>query len=196
MSSAFQLIWFGYVFLFDFRVGGFDVLPDAVGYLLIAIGLHRLSRVNQHFAAAARLAPVAMVLSLADFYQPAKPGTGLLVLTGPSFHSLPGALLTVGTMAMLVVNMLMTWHLLMGTAQLAKRHKEDDVEERAGTLWPEYKTLHILLLIVWPVVALFPSAGWVAPLCQLSVAVIAYLSMITWLREASDALGDVAIKDK
>jgi len=194
MSSAFQLIWLGYVFLFDLRVAGFDVLPDAVGYLLIGLGLHRLSRVNQHFAAAARLAPVAMVLSLADFYQPSKPGTGPLVLTGPSFSTLTGALLTVGTMAMLVVNMMMTWHLLMGTAQLAKRHKEDDIEERAGTLWPEYKTLHILLLIVWPVVALVPSAGWVAPLCQLSVAVIAYLSTITWLREAADAFSGVPIK--
>ncbi len=65
MASAFRLIWFGYIFLFDFRVWGVDVLPDVLGYLLIAAGLRLLSRVNGHFARAARLAPIAALISLA-----------------------------------------------------------------------------------------------------------------------------------
>jgi len=194
MSSAFQLMWPGYVFLFDLRVRGFDILPDVLGYLLITAGLRRLSHLNDHFAKAARLAPIATLVSLADIYEPVRSGAGILTLTGPSFRTPVGAALTVAGIALLALNLLMAWHLIAGIAQLASERGEDEILERTTTLWPEYKGLHILLMVVWPLSALAPAMGWFAPLAQLSVGIVAYLGTMGLLRQARHAFGELAGK--
>jgi len=190
MSSAFQLMWSGYVFLFDLRIMGFDILPDVLGYLLITAGLRRLSHLNNHFAKAARLALIAALVSLADIYEPVRSGAGVLTLTGPSFRTPVGAALTVAGIALLALNLLMAWHLIAGIAQLASERGEDEILERTATLWPEYKGLHILLMVVWPLSALAPTVGWFAPLAQLSVGIIAYLGIMSLLRQARHAFGE------
>jgi hypothetical protein len=189
MASAFQLLWSGYVFLFDLRVWGFDILPDVLGYLLITTGLRRLSHLNDHFAKAARLAAIAALVSLADIYEPVRSGSGVLTLTGPSFRTPVGAALTVAGIALLVLNLLMAWHLIAAIAQLASERGEEDIADRAATLWPEYKGLHILLMVVWPLSALAPALGWLAPLAQLSVGIVAYIGMMGFLRQARHAFG-------
>ncbi len=61
----------GAVFLCDPFIGVFDVLPDCVGYLLFALGLTRLSdmddRLSEVFRAAKRLALVGLARLLAVF---------------------------------------------------------------------------------------------------------------------------------
>lgn len=189
MASAFQLMWFGYVFLFDLRVRGFDILPDVLGYLLITAGLRRLSHLNDHFAKAARLAPIAALISLADFYEPVGSGSSILTMTGPSFRTPVGAVLTVAGIGLIALNLLVTWHLIAGIAQLASDRREDEITARVATLWPEYKGVHILLMVVWPLAALAPAVGWLAPLAQLSVGIVAYFSMMGFLRQARQAFG-------
>jgi hypothetical protein len=189
MASAFQFMWFGYVFLFDLRVRGFDILPDVLGYLLITAGLRRLGHLNDHFANAARLTPIAALISLADFYEPVGSGSSILTLTGPSFRTPVGAVLTVAGIGLITLNLLVTWHLIAGIAQLASDRREDEITARVATLWPEYKGVHILLMVVWPLAALAPAVGWLAPLAQLSVGIVAYFSMMGFLRQARQAFG-------
>jgi hypothetical protein len=194
MASAFQLMWSGYVFLFDLRVWGFDVLPDVLGYLLIAAGLRRVSHLNDRFAKAARLAPIAALVSLADFYEPVRSGASALTLTGPSFRTPVGAVLTIAGIAVIALNLLMTWHLVGGLLQLALDRGDEEIADRSATLWSEYKGVHILLMAVWPLAALAPAAGWLAPLAQLSVGIVAYLSMMVFLRQARRAFGESTAK--
>ncbi|MFZ2413638.1 MAG: hypothetical protein WAW16_05400 [Candidatus Cryosericum sp.] len=195
MASAFQLMWFGYIFLFDLRIRGFDILPDVLGYLLITAGLRRLSHLNEHFARAARLAPIAALISLADIYEPAKIGAGVLTLTGPSFRTPIGAVLTIAGIVLIAVNLLMTHQLIAGIAQLASKQKEDDVVERTTTLWPEYMGLHIALMVILPLAALAPAIGWLAPLAQLSVGIVAYLGIMSLLKLARRTFGESTGKD-
>lgn len=190
MASAFRLIWFGYIFLFDFRVWGVDVLPDVLGYLLIAAGLRLLSRVNGHFARAARLAPIAALISLADIYQPAKSGAAALTLTGPSWRTPLGAVLTIAGIALIAVSLLMARQLIEGIGHLASTLKNDEVLERSRTLWPEYMGLHVMLMVIWPAAALAPGTGWLAPLAQFSVGIVAYLGIMSLLSLTRGALGD------
>lgn len=190
MASAFQLMWFGYAFLFDLRIRGFDILPDVLGYLLITAGLRHLSHLNDHFAKAARLAPIAALVSLAKIYEPVNSGSGFLTLTGPSFGTPIGAALTVAGIALLALNLLVAWHLIAGIAQLALERREEGITDHAAALWPEYKGLHILLMLVWPLAALIPAVGWLAPLAQLSVGIVVYLSMMSLLQQAQHAFGE------
>ena len=69
--TPFGLVALGYVLaLLDMRVQGFDVLLDAVGWLLVVAGLSRLPVPSPLFVRARITAVVAGVLSLADLVQP------------------------------------------------------------------------------------------------------------------------------
>jgi len=55
---GFGKIFWGFLFFFDFRIQGFDILPDIIGYWLIYIGLKELVSMSSHFAAAQKYAVV------------------------------------------------------------------------------------------------------------------------------------------
>ncbi len=55
----------GAVFLFDPFIGIFDLLPDAIGYLLFAIGLYRFSDLDERLADASRAAGRLALLGVA-----------------------------------------------------------------------------------------------------------------------------------
>lgn len=187
MTSAFQLVWCGYLFLFDLRIRGFDILPDVLGYLLITLGLSRLSKINDHFARAARVAPIAALISLTELYQPVASGSGVLTLAGPSFKTPVGTVLTIAGILLIGLNLLMTWHLIAGVIQLATREKEEVITERGANLWPEYRALHIMMMVVWPLSALVPAMGWLAPLTKLSVGIAVYFNTMGFLQLARHA---------
>ncbi len=184
MASAFDLLWIAFIFLFDVRVMGFDVLPDVVGYVLIMIGLKRLASLNGHLATAAKLAPVVALVSLADFYQPPAAGASLFTLRGTTFKTPVETALTIASILLVALNLFLVYHIVTGIVELAKKKKEKDLVEAAAPLWGEYKTLHIMIMIILPIVALFPAAGWLAPTVQLAAGIVVYFSMIGFLRDA------------
>lgn len=76
-----NLIFIGYILIFfHFRINGIDLLPDFVGYLLIASGLGQLAEESEQFVKARPWAFVMSVVSI--FYGIA----GLFGITyGPAF---------------------------------------------------------------------------------------------------------------
>ncbi len=184
MASAFQLLWLAFPFLFDIRVMGFDVLPDVVGYVLMFIGLRRLASLNGHFAAAAKLAPLVALVSLADVYQPVAKGAAALALGGPSFTTTAGILFTVANSVLAILNAFLVFHIVEGVIAVAKAKKNKEVVEAATPLAGEYRAVHIMLMAVWPIAALLSTMNWIAPLAQLAIAVAIYIPMATFLRRA------------
>ena len=65
------------VVLLDLRVGGVDLLPDLVGWILVLLGLVPLLRRSGWFQLAAGAAVLELVVSVAELTQPA---TGLPAL--------------------------------------------------------------------------------------------------------------------
>ena len=70
---GFQRLFWGLLFVFDFRVQGFDMLPDTVGYILLAEGCRLLSEATARFLEARKLFIVLAVLAIPDFF-PLQPG--------------------------------------------------------------------------------------------------------------------------
>jgi hypothetical protein len=184
MASAFDLLWTAFIFLFDVRVMGFDVLPDVIGYVLMAIGLRRLASLNKHLATAAKIAPIAALVSLADFYQPPAKGAPMLAFGGPSFKTPIGASLTVAGVILIVLNLLVVYHAVAGILQLAKSRKDNEVIESGDARWGEYKALHIALIPIVLFAALVPAVNWLAPLAQLAIGIVVYFGMMGFLRLA------------
>ncbi|MCT4598270.1 MAG: hypothetical protein N4A50_10385 [Vallitalea sp.] len=64
-----KLFW-GFIFLFDFRFNGFDILPDIIAYILFYQGLTILEEKNEFFGIAKKFTIPMIVISIFDIYQP------------------------------------------------------------------------------------------------------------------------------
>lgn len=49
MRGFSKLFWGFLIILLDFRIQGFDILPDIIGYLMIYSGLTQLIYLSEHF---------------------------------------------------------------------------------------------------------------------------------------------------
>lgn len=78
MSSAcYRIAWGLLLVLINVRVGGFDLLPDLLGYLLAASGLWTLSERSRFFQAGGAAALLLLIGSIARMMV-GEPGTGFL----------------------------------------------------------------------------------------------------------------------
>lgn len=64
MSGLLRIIIGQLICLIDIHVGGFDILPDAVGAILIFIGLSALTKYSEHFNRAKPFTILLMVISI------------------------------------------------------------------------------------------------------------------------------------
>ncbi|MFC3799528.1 hypothetical protein [Cohnella sp. GCM10012308] len=65
-TACSQIAWGLGLMLFDFRINSFDVLPDALGFILILLGLYGFPDRRQGFGIAKLAAAVMLVLSIAE----------------------------------------------------------------------------------------------------------------------------------
>lgn len=65
-----KIFWGNILLLFDFRLQGFDILPDFIGYILITIGLSEILNMNYKFQTARLMSIILIFISLFDIYVP------------------------------------------------------------------------------------------------------------------------------
>ena len=64
IQKAFRNFYFGFLFvMIDFRLNGFDILPDIIGYIFFVVGLSSLLNINEHFSKARIYHIIMLVLS-------------------------------------------------------------------------------------------------------------------------------------
>ncbi len=126
-------VFWGFVLVvFDFRVCGWNLLPDFVGFVLIAVGLGDLEGVHRNFGKAQGWALALVVLALPDVVElgvPVQPGN-------------PTILVNVLWPLVLLMNggrVIMTWFILKGVVDLA---------QKAGLLFFAQETSNILSFYV------------------------------------------------
>jgi len=100
-----QIFWGLILVALDFTINGFDVLPDFVGYALVAIGSAGLTGVSRRFSAACVMAWILAGVSIA-----------LLLLRGDPVYAVAWAASALDVAAM--------WFLLGGLMDIAKMYRE------------------------------------------------------------------------
>ena len=134
MFNRFTQIFWGLLFvILDVKVNRVDVLPDFLGYILIALGCGGLASVSRRFNTAQTL---SWVLA----------GLGVL-----SYVSIPGDAATFFSLARLAVDCAMMWFLLGGVMDLAADRQHPDLFSRASGCRGAY----IVLLCVSTTAGLF-----------------------------------------
>ena len=123
MFSRFGLIFWGLLLvLLDFKINGFDILPDLIGYILVAIGCAGLSNVSRRFSTASALSWIMSAITLIAY-------------------ALKGGAATALGFLHLAVDGAMMWFLLGGVMELAASRQRMDLSERASNRRVAYVVL-------------------------------------------------------
>ena len=107
-----QLFWGLLIVTLDFRIIVFDVLPDGIGYLIIAAGCYGLNATSSRFSSAWILCLLLALLWLTDFVH-------------------LGEISIILDLVSRLVNCAMIWQLLGGIAGYAAERKRSDLAQRA-----------------------------------------------------------------
>lgn len=122
-STRFRQIFWGLLLvILDLKLNGFDVLPDFIGYILVAVGCGGLASLSRRFSTAQTLSGVLVVLSLVGFVFP----TDLAFLYG---------------LVYLAVDCAMIWFLLGGVMEFASARERPDLERLASSRRVAYVVL-------------------------------------------------------
>jgi hypothetical protein len=114
MATRFiQIFWGLLLVVLDFQINQIDILPDVLGYILVALGCGGLSDASPHFSTAAILAWAMMVLALVSVAI-----RGNFIPLGILYSALDCA---------------MMWFLLGGVIDLANFRQRPDLSQRAST---------------------------------------------------------------
>lgn len=115
IATNFNKIFWGLLLvILDFRIKQFDVIPDFVGYILVALGCRALATLSSHFSTAALVSWMLVGSSL------------LRVMTN--------RLGWVFTLVHIALDCLMMWFLLGGVINFASAKDRADLASRASVL--------------------------------------------------------------
>lgn len=166
---GFQRIFLGVLFFFDFRINGFDIIPDFIGYILIYSGLKVILEMNGNFESASKLALPLIFLSFGDLFQ-------INTSVQPFF-------LLIG-LVYLVLNLLMVYRICKGISECAGEKGDNELAEISMKRWTLYLVNNILLMASMLLIPL--AALLFLPLLVFSV--VTYLLFLGLLKKAEARL--------
>lgn len=132
-----KLLW-GFIFFFDLRINGFDILPDIIAYVLFYQGLSILEEKNGFFNKAKRFAFPMIFISILDLYQFTVP---LNELGSISF----GITSVIFGLIYIVINLLMVYNICLGIEEEARGINNFQLESQAKNAWNIYLISSILV---------------------------------------------------
>lgn len=152
-ESAFNKFYWGFFFIMiDFRLQGVDIIPDIIGYLLLAAGFNILASRSSCFEKAKSLNMFMIILSLFQIYERPAQGSGI------NFGAL-GPIGFLSGMAATIINLFVIYNLFMGIKDMASLQGEINVKEEAEKRWTQYLMLQLaglfaIILIIIPPIAM------------------------------------------
>lgn len=139
-TDAFKKFYWGFFFtLLDFKIQGFDILPDIVGYILFYLGFKILLDASQHFTHAKNYDIVMIILSIFTIYE--KPVQNQGININPFG-------LVIGIIS-LIFSLFTVYHLFMGIKEMAEERDFDFIADDADRRWNQYLLLQLGVLLAF-----------------------------------------------
>lgn len=176
--KPFEKLFWGFLFIIDFRLQGFDVLPDFIGFILFYMGLDGLARKNHHFATARLYAIPLILLSLFDLYQVQRPGFSI---------DLPSGIFFVIWLVITGLNLLMVYNLCTGIAEMARAQGSLELQEVALTRWNYYLLVTLSFMLSFLAILIPPLAVFVILLIMVAFIVVLVMMMML-MKQAGEEL--------
>jgi hypothetical protein len=181
IESGFNKLYWGFLFtMFGFRIQGFDILPDVVGYLFFAAGFSRLVSSSNYFSIAAKYNIPMIILSLFTIYQGPVQSGGINL--GPlGLFSIPISI------ASLVLNLLIVYNLFMGIKDMAEKQQKYDLVRESDEKWNQYKLLQIAILCAF-IIIFIPLIGIFYIIGIFIITIILLISILGFIKRCNEIL--------
>lgn len=136
-SDGFRKLFWAFIFIMiDFRINGFDILPDIIGYIFIFQGLSILEIPNEFFERAKKLIIPMIILSIPSIY----------VIQGSDFDFGLGLGTIIGIIAV-IIELLLIYSIFMGIKQMGEDVENEHIVIEAKECWKLYLTMAIASLV-------------------------------------------------
>lgn len=183
-KSGFDKFYWGFLFvMINFRIQGFDVLPDIIGYILFAMGFKILAEQSNFFKKAALFNIPMIILSVFSIYQaPANAGTGTMINFGPL--GLLGIPLMI---AGIVLSLLVVYNLFMGIKEMAELRGEPDIADEAYRRWRQYLMFTLAVLLGFALI-IVPGLAIAYIIFMLIMAIVLTTVIMKFMRRCGEYL--------
>ncbi len=177
--SGFSKLFWGFLFFFDFRLQGVDVLPDFIGYLFFYAGLSALATKSLHFVEANKYTIPLVVLSLFDIYQVQQP------IDSFHFSAFNFAIMLIGLIG-LVLDLLVVFHITSGIGELAQKNDDFDLKNKALTRWKYYLFIKLASYFTIFLVFIVPNLLIMLIIPIFIIGVIVFILMMMLMKQADE----------
>ena len=172
---GFKKLFWGFIFLFDFRLNGLDILPDIIGYIIFYQGLSILEEKNDFFGKAKKFAFPMIFLSIFDIYQPQ------INEIGSNPLGIVGILIGITS---LILGIMMVYNICNGIADEARLVNNHELELQANNRWRLYLINNIIIIVGM----LIPMLIGMLFIVILIFYIVTYLLMLGLMKTASYTL--------
>ena len=180
-QDGFNKLYWGFLFIMiDFKLQGFDVLPDIVGYILFAIGFGILASNSEYFSKARSLNIPMIIISILSIYEKPAQGGGVQFGTLGVFGILIG-------ITSIVLNLLIIYNLFMGIKDIANQRGQVDLGTEAGVRWNQYLILQIAGIFAF-VLIFIPPVAFIYVIALLIAAIILTIALMGFIKRCGESL--------
>lgn len=180
-SGLDKLFWGFFFIMLNFRIQGFDILPDLVGYIFFAVGINNLISSSEYFEKAAKYNIPMLIFSLLSLYQvPVQGGSinfGILGVFGIPI-----------IIASFILNLLLVYNIFMGIREISEKSGQNDLMEESDTMWNKYKMLQIAFICSF-IFIFIPPLALIYILVLFIASIIVTISILGFLKRCSENLG-------
>lgn len=181
IESGLNKFYWGFLFIMlDFKISGFDILPDIIGYILFAVGFSILASKSDYFIKAENVNIVMIILSIFNIYEKPTQAGEIQFFGGGPFSILIG-------MASLVFSLLVVYNLFMGIKDIAKTQAKIDIIEEVDKRWNQYLLLQVAVILAF-VLMFIPPLAFIYIVAMLIASIILTVVILDFIKRCERCL--------
>lgn len=178
-----KLSW-GFLFIMlDFKICGFDIFPDVIGFILFAIAFSQLKEHSPHFSKASTFNIFTIVLSIFSIYE-VQSNNGSIInngILGP-FSILIG-------IPYFILTLLVIYNLFMGMKEMLINNDKNNLAMEADERWTRFVTL-IIASILGGLLLFIPVLGIIYILGLLIFSIVFLVKTIKYINSCKSSFNE------
>lgn len=175
---GFNLLFWGFLFQFDFRINGFDILPDFIGYFFIYLGLVKLENSSSFFRSAKKMAFPLIFLSM----------PGLIEVKLQGSFSLWMLIAVLVGIVVVIMDLIMVFNIFQGIGEMARSRNHTELFYKSGRRWGLYLVMTVLSCLGVFMAWLFNPIAVVLVIPFFIFSLIVFVLILAFIKEAERAL--------
>ncbi len=139
-----KLFWGLIITLLDFRIMGFNILPDIVGYIMIIYALTDLEKHHSDYEKAKPFAVALLIFSITDIYQ-----TNGNILNGFTINNSTIIFMIISSIT-LILDTFMVYYIINPIIQLVQNSNFYELKKITKFRWKAYLVVNLIFLAIIP----------------------------------------------